>query len=141
MEEKAGSWAMTMSLYLTDTHTLYWHFIGSPRLSPKARSIIGDAAAGSAVLAVPHIVIAELFWTFQKFSQGAAFSRAYGWMRSSPACRLESTTDDNLLELPTYTEIPEMHDRLIVIQANRLGATIVTKDASMHASRRARCVW
>ena len=47
----------------------------------------------------------------------------------------------DVVELPHYHEIPEMHDRLLVIQTNRLGAVLVTRDRTIQASSRVRWVW
>jgi len=114
---------------------------GSQKLSQKARIIFGDASAGNAAIVAPHIVLAELFWVFQKLGHAQAFPGAVARMQSSPAFRLQPATVDDLIQLGSFLEIPEMHDRLIAIQASRLGAPVITRDASIRASPRVQCVW
>lgn len=55
--------------------------------------------------------------------------------------RLDSLTWDDILQLPAFPEVPEMHDRLIAIAAKRLDATALTRDASLHGCPQIRCLW
>jgi hypothetical protein len=48
---------------------------------------------------------------------------------------------DDIEKLPGYPEVPEMHDRLLVAATNRLGGTLVTKDAIIQASPQVKWLW
>ncbi len=128
-------------LYALDTHALYWHLTGSKPLPPRVRDLFREAHAGTVKLVVPHIVLAELFYILGKFGQEASFVPFMARLQSSPAYQIESLTVEDLLELPNFTEIPEMHDRLIAIQARRLGATLATRDPALQASSNVRWIW
>ena len=54
--------------------------------------------------------------------------------RQWPACR-------DCSPLPGCPEVPEMHDRRLVAAANRLGGTLVTKDAIIQASPQVKWLW
>jgi len=41
---------------------------------------------------------------------------------------------EDIENLPAFEAVPEMHDRILVIQANRLGAALITKDESIQKS-------
>ena len=103
--------------------------------------MFGDASAGRAVIVVSHIALAELYFLFQKYKQPHLFKPMVARMQSSRAFRLEALTLGDLEELPSFAEIPEMHDRLIAIQAKRLGATIITIDPSIRSSPQVSCLW
>jgi PIN domain nuclease of toxin-antitoxin system len=127
--------------FVIDTHTLYWHLTDPSKLSAVARQVFQEAGAGRAILVVPHIVLAELFWVFQKYGQSAQFAPTLAGLQATGLYRFEDNTLDDLRDLPNFSAVPEMHDRLIAILASRLGASIVTKDNSLLSSRIVRCIW
>jgi len=63
------------------------------------------------------------------------------FLRNNPAYRFDAITLDDLTRLPDFADVPEMHDRLIVVAADRLGAMILTNDRDIRSSARATCVW
>ena len=60
--------------YLLDTYALYWHLIGSPRLSSSAANVFTKAQAGKAVLVIYYVVLAELYYLLQKYGQTSLFA-------------------------------------------------------------------
>lgn len=132
---------MIGSVVLPDTHTLYWHIARSDRLSLPAREVFARAAAGQCVLALSPIVLAELYWILRKQGAATAFRGVVQRLRASPAYAFEPLTFEDLAALPAWEEIPEMHDRLLAIQAARLGATLVTRDPILQACNKVQCVW
>lgn len=131
----------TGPVVLPDTHTLYWYTTGSNRISRPAREVFARAAAGECVLALSPIVLAELYWLLRKQGTGTVFSGVVQRFRASPAYAFEPLTFEDLAALPTWEEIPELHDRLIAIQAARLGAMLVTRDPALQACKRIHCLW
>ena len=128
-------------LYLLDTHALYWHLIGSPRLSSAAAHIFTEAQSGKAVLVVYYVVLAELYYLLQKYSQTGLFAPLVHDVQMLPYFRVDPVDLTDILGLGSYPEVTEMHDRMIVSAANRLGATLVTRDQNIQASSRVPCVW
>lgn len=132
---------MSQPLYLPDTHTLYWHITGSSRLSSTARDAFSRAQSGEAVLIASPVVLAELYWVLRKQGADPAFASLARRLLASPAYRFEPLTAEDILALPSWEEIPEMHDRLVAIQASRFGAVLVTRDASLQASSKVQTIW
>ena len=128
-------------VYLLDTHTLYWHLIGSPRLSSSAANVFTEAQAGKAVLVVYYVVLAELYYLLQKYNQTSLFAPLLQELQTIPYFRTEPVDFLDIRDLENYPEITEMHDRLIVIATNRLGAILVTRDQNIHASPNVQCLW
>jgi PIN domain nuclease of toxin-antitoxin system len=142
MGEKSGGCQVTnLPLYLLDTHALYWHLIGSPRLSSTAANIYTEAQAGRAILVVYYIALAELYYLLQKYGQTNLFAPLLGDLQTLPYFRIEPVDFIDLRGLGNYSEVTEMHDRLIVIAANRLGATLVTRDQNIQASPQVQWIW
>ncbi len=131
----------TRPLFCMDTHAIYWRRIGSSRLSATADQVFEDAIQDKAILVVPYVVVAELFYLLQKHGQSALFGPLLVDFQSFPYYRLEPLTISDLAALDTLPEIPEMHDRLIALAGKRLGATIVTKDEHLCASQQLTCLW
>ena len=132
---------MTLPIYAIDTHTLYWYETADPQLSPAAEAVFAEAERGQAELVLNPIVLAEFSYVLRKLSLDADFPAYLAFIEHNPIYRLEPILWDDLRRLPDYDEIPEMHDRLIVIQANRLGAVLVTRDRTIQASPKVRWVW
>jgi len=130
-----------LPIYLLDTHVLYWHLIGSSRLSSSAVNIFTEAQAGKAVLVVYYVVLAELYYLLQKYGQTALFAPLLQALQTLPYFRIEPIDFIDIQELGNYPQVTEMHDRLIVIATNRLGATLVTRDGNIQASNRVQWVW
>jgi predicted nucleic acid-binding protein len=55
-----------MKSYVVDTHALYWYLSGSSRLSRKAKAAFDEAVQGNALIYIPAIVLAELYFLNQK---------------------------------------------------------------------------
>lgn len=122
---------MTRLAYALDTHALYWYETADPQLSPDAEAAFAEAERGRADLILNPIVLAEFAYILRKVRLDADFTVYLAFIEGNPIYRLEPITWDDLRQLPRYGEIPEMHDRLIAIQANRLGAVLVTRDRTI----------
>lgn len=131
----------TPDLYVVDTHALYWNLSGTGSLSAAAKQVFVEAQTGRANLIVSHVVLAELFYLLEKYRRPELFEVFVVRLQASPAYRIAPLLLDDVLRLKDFAEIPEMHDRLIAIQAHRLGAKILTKDPEIQASPQVECVW
>jgi PIN domain nuclease of toxin-antitoxin system len=130
-----------MNLFLPDTHAIYWYEFGNPKLSQAAEQVFKDAQAGHALLISHPIVLAEFYWLLNKIGLQANFMPFVRFVLANPVYRYETITPDDVLRLAALDEIPEMHDRLIAAVAERLGATILTRDASLRACSKVKCLW
>jgi PIN domain nuclease of toxin-antitoxin system len=130
-----------MTVYVLDTHVLYWHLFVPAKLSPRAKQALADGEAGLALLVVSHIVLAELFYLLKKLGQDTLFPNAVAAIRGNPNYSLEPLVLDDVENLSKYPDITEMHDRLLVTQTNRVGGTLVTKDQNIQASPHLRWLW
>jgi PIN domain nuclease of toxin-antitoxin system len=128
-------------IYSLDTHALFWYEVGDPQLSPAATAVFREAQEGRAILVLHPIVLAEFFFILAKFGLEAEFENYMDRIVRNPIYRIEPIAADDLKRLHHVTEIPEMHDRLIAIQAIRLEAVLVTRDRTIQASTQLRWIW
>ena len=130
-----------MNVFLLDTHALYWHLFRPEKLSAPAKRTIADGEAGVVQLAISHIALAELCFLLKKLGQERDFPPALAAIRRNPNYSMEPVALEDIERLPEYPEVPEMHDRLLVAGTNRLGGTLVTKDAIIQASPQVKWLW
>jgi hypothetical protein len=66
-----------MNHYVVDTHALFWYLIASPKLGWGAKSAFDEGVRGEALIYVPAIVLAELFFLNEKVGRPLDFSVNY----------------------------------------------------------------
>jgi PIN domain nuclease of toxin-antitoxin system len=132
---------VTPAVYVVDTHTLFWREFAPKRLPPTVAQVFRDADAGRAVIVLLPIVLAEFYYVLRKEGLEADAPLYLQYVHAASGYRLDPLTWDDILQLPVFPEVPEMHDRLIAIAAKRLDATVLTRDATLHGCPQIRCLW
>jgi PIN domain nuclease of toxin-antitoxin system len=130
-----------MNLYVADTHALFWYLTASPRLSQSARLGFDEGARGEALIYVPAIVLAELYYLNQKFGQPLDFVKEYARLEESGQFVMVEFAPSDVLGFDQDVAVPEMHDRIVVGLARRLGAACITRDPLIVNSGLVSVVW
>ncbi|MCI0485019.1 MAG: PIN domain-containing protein [Blastocatellia bacterium] len=130
-----------MILYVTDTHSLFWYLIASPHLSAKAKDAFDQGKAGLALIYVPAIVLAELYYLNEKLGGALSFADEYTRLSSSGQFVFLPLVPEEILEFDADEAVTEMHDRIVVGAARRLGATLISKDQQITAAGIVPLVW
>ena len=132
---------MTLPLFVVDTHALFWRGFAPNRLPPTVVQVFRDAEAGRAAIVLLPIVLAEFYYVLRKEGLEADAPLYLRYVHEASGYRLDALTWDDILKLPAFPEVPEMHDRLIAIAAKRLDATVLTRDQTLQGSPQIRCLW
>ncbi len=66
-----------MNEYVADTHALLWYLRNSPLLGKNANAAFDEADAGNALIYIPSIVLAELFFLNVKYNYPIDFAAEY----------------------------------------------------------------
>ena len=127
--------------YVVDAHALWWFMKSQDRLSPAALAVFQSASSRNALLVVPAIVAAEVYFLSVKLSDPLRPSDLLGAIETSDSMRLSDLGRTQLELLDRLPEIPEMHDRLIAAEAAALGSPVVTRDPDIAASPQVESVW
>jgi PIN domain nuclease of toxin-antitoxin system len=132
-----------MTSYVIDTHALFWHLSNDQKLGRAARAAIESAEAGNATIFVPAIVLAELYYLNRKLPNPLDFKAKYHELQASGHFELVPVEPEDVLhlDLPQFSAITEMHDRLIAIAAHRLSVPLITKDLNVTAAKAVPIVW
>ena len=130
-----------MNKYVTDTHSLLWYLINSPLLGKNASVAFGDAENGFALIYIPAIVFAELYYLNVKNNQIIDFQRDFQKIKQSAQFVLVPFEADDVLDFDKNSAVKEMHDRMIVGAARRLNAPLLTKDVNITDSGLVQIIW
>ncbi len=126
--------------YVLDTHALIWYLAGDKKLGLKAREIICEIEQGKATGYISVIVLAEMIFSFQKRNIFFSIEELIGKLKDSNF-RVVVLDIPQIISLQTITEIPEMHDRIMVALALQENARLVTKDREIIDSKLVEVVW
>ena len=74
-----------MNLYVADTHALFWYFIASPLLGAQAQAAFDEGKQGQALIYIPAIVLAELYFLNEKKQRPIDYSATFALLIQSAA--------------------------------------------------------
>jgi PIN domain nuclease of toxin-antitoxin system len=127
--------------YVADTHALFWYLTASPLLGTQAKHAFVDASEGRAIIYVSAIVVAELFFLNEKAGGPLDFAAEYRRLMGTAQLVFVDLRADDVLDFGTDGLVPEMHDRIIVGVARRLGATCLSRDLAIAGSGLVATIW
>ena len=130
-----------MNFYVTDTHVLFWYLINSSALGANARLAFDEADSGQALIYIPAIVIAELYYLNEKKGRPLDFATKYARLAQSSQFVLLPFYASDALDFDACSAVAEMHDRIIVDAARRLNVALMTRDAEVASSGIVATVW
>ena len=130
-----------LPFYVTDSHSLIWYLLDSPKLSFNANKVFKKIEDGKAQLLIPAIVIAEIIYIVQSGKVQADLDALLLRVQESDNFQISPLGLDELICLKEQTEIPEMHDRFIVCEALLNKAKIITNDKAIKDSGVVEVVW
>lgn len=127
--------------YVVDTHALIWYLRGDPKLSALAKSIFEGAEQNQTILIVPAIVMAELYFANAKNNWFADFAKLYADITGKPYVRFIPFEHAHVQDFDIDAAVPEMHDRMIVGVARRIGAPLISSDRLITKAGITKIVW
>ena len=130
-----------VTAYVADTHALFWYLTDNPRLGAAASRAFDEADASAALIYIPAIVLAELYFLNEKLGAPLDFPAEFARLRQSAQFALFPFVPEEVLEFAANAATPEMHDRIIVGAARKLNAACLTKDSKIAASKLVAVIW
>lgn len=130
-----------MKDYVTDTHSLFWHLSNYPKLGRNAVAACEEAGLGNALIHIPAIVFAKLFYLNIKLGKPIDFAVKFAELERAPQFILTPLDPEDILDFDRDSAVTEMHDRMIVGLARRLGCPLLTVDKNITASGSVETVW
>jgi PIN domain nuclease of toxin-antitoxin system len=130
-----------MNQYVADTHALFWYLTSAPNLGATAKAVFQDGAQGKASIFLPAIVLAELFYLNKKLGEPIDFAANFRLLSASSQFIFVPFEATDTLDFDRNAATPEMHDRMIVGTALRIGAPCLTCDSQIIKSGLVKIVW
>ena len=130
-----------MNRYVADTHALFWYLTSSSQLAAQASAAFDEADNGQALVYLPAIVAAELYYLNKKLSGAIDFNKEMSALLHAGQFLFVPFAAGDTLDFDKDAAISEMHDRIIVGVARRIGATLITRDVQITASGAIATVW
>lgn len=119
-------------LLVIDTHTLVWFLTDNPKLSFAAWSAM---EAPGTTLCISAIAVAELYMLVEKSKVGITADELRRLFEFDDRLSVVPVDFDTVQRAALLTELPDIHDRLIVATAQQLVADGLA-DALVTADRR-----
>ncbi len=130
-----------MNLYVADTHALFWYFIASPLLGGRARAAFDEGKQGQALIYIPVIVLAELYFLNEKRERPIDYSATFALLIQSAQFVLLPFEPIDTLEFERDRAVSDIHDRIIVGVARRVNATLLSRDEEITRSGVVATAW
>ena len=111
------------------------------KMGSRVQSIFEAAEQGSASIYVPAMALAEILYLSEKRRITTTLNAVSEYMHQYPNCKEYPQSFAVVLAASQITDIPELHDRLIVGTARSLGLQLVTDDSVIQASAFVKTVW
>ena len=126
---------------MLDTVAIVSHLENRKGFGSEARELFAAAERGEALLLVPPLVVAELFWYFSKREQLDRFRQVYSEMETRPWFQFIDLSAEQVREFMSLESVSEMHDRIIAGHARLLSVPLVTNDLQIRTSGSVETVW
>jgi predicted nucleic acid-binding protein len=126
--------------FVTDTMAFVLR-IERRRLGPKAKSAFDSAEAGSALIHVPGIVLAEILYLSEKKRIQADLSSVSNYLTQFANIREYPLSLAVAQSAAQIHDIPELHDRLIAGTARLLQRELLSNDPAIQASTSVGTIW
>lgn len=130
-----------MKKYVADTHALFWYLTGSTKLGAGAKVAFDEGVTGNAIIFVPAIVLAELYFLNEKIGSPLNFTDVLKTLRSNSQFSFVHFRATDVLDFDNDKLVPEMHDRIITGVARRNKADCLTIDKQIVSSGLVNIVW
>lgn len=130
--------------FVTDTHPLIWSLFAPKRLSVTAIDLFTRANRGEHIIFIPAVVIAEAIMVVEKGRvKGTVSELLHGLslLQASGSYQLLDLHPDTVIASHALTVIPDIFDRLVVAEAQRLALPLITRDGSISAAGAVATVW
>lgn len=130
-----------MIAYVVDTHAFFFYLTGSSQLGKEAEHAFVQGELGEALLYVPAIVLAELYFLNEKLGQPRSFTEDFDSILRSGQFVFVPLQAEHVLDFGVDAAVSEMHDRIIVGVARRLEAPLLSRDKCIAESGIVRTIW
>jgi PIN domain nuclease of toxin-antitoxin system len=134
-----------MKELVTDTHSFLWHLYSPSRLGSAARQAFATTDTGETRIYIPSLVVAEALMVVQKHRlPGVELDELVEYLEialHSSNYVLSDLQARMVLDSHPFTVIPDIFDRLVVVEAVVRGLPLISRDSVIRDSGLVSMVW
>lgn len=130
-----------MNEYVADTHALFWYLTGLPKLGANALAAFLAGEQGQALIYLPSIMLAELYYLNVKLRCPLDFGQGFTRLESCAQFVFVDFHAQDVLHFDKLATIPEMHDRIIAGVALACNCPCITRDPFIANSGVVKTIW
>jgi PIN domain nuclease of toxin-antitoxin system len=123
---------------VADTHAVIWYVYDDPRLSPRARALIEEAAAAGDEVGFSAITLVEILYLTERGRiQPRALEAVSTAIDAPDAVLRELPLDRTIVALMPDVrreDVPELPDRIIAATARRHEVPLISRDREIRAT-------
>lgn len=132
-----------MSTFVADTHSLLWYLFSPDRLGSGALETF-ETIQGEDLLVIPAVVVAEMVMVVERRRIQATLDELKTVLASlerEAVCFFSPLFAKDVIGSSRLVEIPDIFDRLIVFEALKRNATLITRDLLITQTGLVPTVW
>jgi PIN domain nuclease of toxin-antitoxin system len=123
---------------VADTHAVIWYVYDDPRLSPRARALIEEAAAAGDEVGFSAITLVEILYLTERGRIQPRALEAVSTAIDAPDAVLRELPLDRaivaLMPDVRREDVPELPDRIIAATARRHEVPLISRDREIRAT-------
>lgn len=110
-------------------------------MGADAQAIFTALENGKATIYILAMVLAEILYLSERGRIKTNLSAVQSQLKKHPHCQIVPMDLSIVHAAASLTDIPELHDRLIVATASRLGIPLLTNDRLIAAAKSPDTLW
>ena len=131
--------------YIADTHATLWHLFDPRRLGLAAHAAFESSNAGLSRICLPAVVVAEMIMVVERgripHVTMPELLAQLNVMQGSANYMMLPLLPETVIASPSHAVIPDIFDRLIVTEAQRLVLPLITRDKDIRTAGIVDVLW
>jgi predicted nucleic acid-binding protein len=128
-------------MFVADAHSWLWYLADDDRLGEEAEKAFESADRGDEVVFLPSIAVAESIYVTESHGYDIQMGEIVKDLKISSNYRMKSLNHRLIASLVKDDRELSIHDKIIVLTAEQLGAGIISRDKEIESLADEEIIW
>lgn len=128
-------------MFVADAHSWLWYLADDDRLGEEAEKAFESADRGDEVVFLPGIAVAESIYVTESHGYDIQMEEIVKDLKISSNYRMKSLDHRLIASLVNDDRELSIHDKIIVLTAEQLEASIISKDNEIESLADEEIIW
>ena len=128
-------------MFVADAHSWLWYLSKDDRLGEEAEKAFESADNGDEIVFLPSIAVAESVYVTESHGYNVEMEEVVKDLKMSRNYRLKSLDHRLIASLVKDERELSIHDKIIVLTAEQLGADIISRDKEIRSLADEEIIW